>query len=311
MTTRKILFALICVTASGTGCKKSGGPTGGGGGGWLVGERGLMVNVQDDDPVGGYELGADVNLNAIACRYDAEAWVVGEYGTLLYTNNGGVDWEAQTVPTAANLRSLATQDDGPVFVGGDGTFLVTLDTGATWRDYGDGTTSFRSMSTAFLESGVVAISEDGGFWRFRDGVLERRTTLAGARAVHQTIGGDTIVVVGDGAMYKSVNGGATFQPLTVDPGYAFSDVRVNPDGSATAVGEYGVVANIDRYGSVAIQYLGAMSLHTMHIHHDTTGYAAGDDGQVFITEDQGLTWRLGPNVGRTVRGVDEIGFGHR
>jgi hypothetical protein len=41
------------------------------------------------------------------------------------------------------------------------------------------------------------------------------------------------------------------------------------------------------------------------------GYAAGDDGAVLITEDVGASWRLGPNVGQTVLGVDEIGVGHR
>jgi hypothetical protein len=32
---------------------------------------------------------------------------------------------------------------------------------------------------------------------------------------------------------------------------------------------------------------------------------------VLITDDMGKSWRLGPNVGGRVNGVDEIGFGHR
>ena len=35
-------------------------------------------------------------------------------------------------PIAA-LRALATQDDGPVFLAGNGTFLESDDTGVTWR----------------------------------------------------------------------------------------------------------------------------------------------------------------------------------
>ena len=64
-------------------------------------------------------------------------------------------------------------------------------------------------------------------------------------------------------------------------------------------------------GTVSVQSVGDHSLHTIHIHGDEVGYAGGDAGQVLITEDGGLTWRMGPNVGRSVRGVDGIGFNHR
>jgi photosystem II stability/assembly factor-like uncharacterized protein len=257
-----------------------------------------------DDSIGGED------LNAIACRYSGEAWIVGDLGTLLYTNNGGEDWEAQVLPTTRNLRTLATQDDGPVFVGGEGTFLVTKDTGTTWIDLGDGTTSFRSMSAAYANSGVLALAEDGGLWEYEAGALTKKLTLAGARAIHQTEGGDVIMAVGNGIM-KSINGGATFEPLVVDPSITFNDIRVNADGSAVAVGAGGAIANIDAAGTVAVQYVGASDLHTIHIHHDLNGYAGGDDGTVLMTHDLGLTWQVVANVGRTVRGVDEIGPGHR
>ena len=106
----RIHVAVLFVALAAIGCKKSG--TGGGGGGWLIGNAGLMVNVHDDVIVGEYELGSDANLNAIACRYAAEAWVVGDDATVLYTNDGGQSWLAQQVPTTAHLRTLATQDDG-------------------------------------------------------------------------------------------------------------------------------------------------------------------------------------------------------
>ena len=77
---------VACVAAA--GCKKK-GDGGGGGGGWLIGNAGLMANIHDDTLVGEYELGSTENLNAIACRYQAEAWVVGDNATVLYTSDGG------------------------------------------------------------------------------------------------------------------------------------------------------------------------------------------------------------------------------
>ena len=38
--------------------------------------------------------------------------------------------------------------------------------------------------------------------------------------------------------------------------------------------------------------------------------AAGVGGQIWLTRDSGWTWEMGPNVGRTVLGADEIGIGH-
>src|SRR5262245_24250543 len=196
----RIHLAVLFAALAAIGCKKKGdgGGGGGGGGGWLIGSAGLMVNIQDDVVVGGYDLGSEANLSAIACRYAAEAWVVGDDATVLYTNDGGTSWVAQTVPTTAHLRTLATQDDGPVFLGGDGTFLVTTDNGVTWTSLGDGTTSFRSMSAAQANTGVLALAEDGGLWSYDRGTLARRSTIAGARAVHQTPDGEIVMTAGAG-----------------------------------------------------------------------------------------------------------------
>jgi photosystem II stability/assembly factor-like uncharacterized protein len=308
----RIHVAVLVVALAATGCKKKGGgPTGGGGGGgWLIGSAGLMVNIHDDVLVGEYDLGSEANLNAIACRYAAEAWVVGDDATVLYTNDGGESWVSQTVPTTAHLRTLATQDDGPVYLGGDGAFLVTTDGGVTWSQLGDGVTVFRSMSAAHDKTGVLALSEDGGLWVYDRGTLTRRSTVHGARAVHQTPDGEVIMTAGAG-IARSLDGGVTWRALDVDKAIVFDDIRVNLDGTATAVGAEGAIANVAISGAVSLQYVGDKTLHTLHIHDDEVGYAGGDDGQVLVTEDSGLTWRVGPNVGRTVRGVDGIGFNHR
>jgi photosystem II stability/assembly factor-like uncharacterized protein len=306
----RIHLAVLFVAVAATGCKKGDGG-GGGGGGWLIGSAGLMVNINDDALVGEYDLGSEANLNAIACRYAAEAWVVGDDATVLYTKDGGQSWTAQAVPTTAHLRTLATQDDGPVFLGGDGAFLVTLDAGTTWNDLGDGTTSFRSMSAAQAGTGVLALAEDGGLWAYDPrGTLTLRSTIEGARAVHQTPDGSIVMTAGSG-IARSLDGGVTWRHFDVDPSIVFDDLRVNEDGTAVAVGANGTIANIGIDGVVTLQQIGDLSLHTIHIHGDEIGYAGGDDGQVLITEDAGLTWRIGPNVGRTVRGVDGIGFNHR
>jgi photosystem II stability/assembly factor-like uncharacterized protein len=309
------LVAFVCIAMAAAACKKSGGTGGGGGGGgWLVGSSGLMENLDANGKLGaGYDLGASQQLNSIACRYQGEAWVAGAQGTLLYTRDAGATWAAQAVPATGDLRAIATQDAGPVFVVGDGAFLVSSDTGATWQSLGDAHTLFRSVAAAQQGDTVLAIAGDGGLWQYA-GSLAQLTTLSGARTVAVSPDGDTALAAGHG-LWRSVDAGHSWQALVVDPALVFDDVRVGEDGTAVAVGSGGAIAMIAASGAVAVQHAGTADLHALHIADpdsvDATGYAAGDGGAVWITHDAGLTWLAGPNVGRTVLGVDEIGFGHR
>jgi photosystem II stability/assembly factor-like uncharacterized protein len=311
-------LAFVCVALAAVGCKKSGGGTGGGGGGgggWFTGSSALMENVTPDGtPSHGYDLGFSADLNGIACRYSGEAWVVGSAGTLLYTSDAGATWAVQPVPTKADLRTLATQDFGPVFIAGNGTFLVTRDTGATWTELGDGVAAFRSLTAAQDGQTVLALSDDGGLWAYDGAHIHRTATLAGMRAISVSPDGQLAIAAGNGMM-RSQDGGATWSPLAVDPRVTFDDVRLAEDGTAVAVGAGGAIANVGDDGAVAIQHVGTAGLHTVHLADaedaDPVGFAAGDGGQIVVTHDGGQTWTLGARLGSTVWGVDQIGDGHR
>jgi len=274
-----------------------------------------MANVDTKGVLGtGYDLGASERLNGIACRYLDEAWVVGDRGTLLYTSDAGESWEAHDLGTSANLRALATQDAGPVFVAGDGVFFAATPDYATgeakWAQLGDGVTKFRSLAAAQRGSTVLAVDDAGGVWSYAAGQLTKRATLAGAAAVAVSADGSTAIAAGTG-LYRSFDGGQTWSPLAVDASLAFDDVRIDDRGDAVAVGAGGAIARIDTEGRVLVQRVGTDHLRTLHIaSYDGVGYAAGDGGQIWMTRDAGWTWTAGPNLGRTVLGVDEIGAGH-
>jgi photosystem II stability/assembly factor-like uncharacterized protein len=328
----------VALAFASVGCKKdtapapSGGGGGGGGGGgsgtgsggggghnppaWLVGGGTLLAHVGTDSSVGeGDAPVSNVQLNGIACRYEGEAWVVGNAGTLLYTNDGGTTWTDAAIPTSADLRTLATQDDGPVFIAGNGTFLETDDTGATWRELGDGVAAFRSVAAAQDGGTVLAISDDGGIWTYDGASIARTATLTGAHAVALSPDGELALVVGEHAMWRSTDAGVTWASLPLVQMATFDDVRLDQDGNGIAVGEAGAVALLDPAGTITMTHVGTANLHTMHIGGwgsvGSSGFTAGDGGQVYITEDGGWNWTLGPNLGETVFGMDSIGEGHR
>jgi photosystem II stability/assembly factor-like uncharacterized protein len=75
------------------------------------------------------------NLDAVGMAAGTSTgWAVGDLGTILRTDDGGVTWVTQSsgFPTT-NLRSVAVVDPGTVFVSGDsGLVLRTTDGGTTW-----------------------------------------------------------------------------------------------------------------------------------------------------------------------------------
>ena len=315
---KAVLVCLGIALAFGA-CKKSGstGPTGGGGGGssWLVGTDGLMVDVTTDGSSHGYQLSSPETLNKIACRYAGEAWVVGNNGTLLYTDDAGATWRPQPVPTTANLRGIATQDTGPVFVAGDGVLLTSTDTGAHWTALGDGHTNFVAVAAAQGAETALAVSDTGAVFAIENHQLVSRGSFAGARAVAISPDGDSAIVVGDHLITRSSDGGRTWTPVAVGGNVRLDDVRIDESGEALAVGSGGTIAHITPGGAVTLQQVGPSDLHAVHIADDDdgaegVGFAAGDNGRVFITRNGGSTWIPGPTVNGTVLGLDMIGAGH-
>ncbi len=316
---KAVLVCLGIALAFGA-CKKSGstGPTSGGGGGgssWLVGTDGLMVTVSTSGYSQGYQLSSPETLNKIACRYAGEAWVVGDNGTLLYTDDAGATWRPQPVPTTANLRGIATQDAGPVFVAGDGVLLTSTDTGAHWTALGDGHTNFVAVAAAQGAENALAVSDTGAVFAIENHQLVSRGSFDGARAVAISPDGDSAIVGGDQLITRSGDGGRTWTQLAVGGNVRFDDVRIDETGEALAVGSGGTIAHITSGGAVTLQQIGVADLHAVHIADsddgvEAVGFAAGDSGRVFITRNGGTTWSPGPTVNGTVLGLDMIGDGH-
>ena len=99
-----------------------------------------------------------------------KAWIAGERGTLLLSEDGGATWAKQATGTEATLLGLSFKDGtfGCV-VGMDGTILQSEDAGKTWKAYEspvqtalynvalDGDTGL-----AVGDEGVILTSSDAG-----------------------------------------------------------------------------------------------------------------------------------------------------
>jgi photosystem II stability/assembly factor-like uncharacterized protein len=312
---KAVLVSLGIALAFGA-CKKSGGTGGGGGSSWLVGTDGLMVNVDTSGHSQGYALSSSETLHRIACRYAGEAWVVGAHGTLLYTDDAGASWRPAPVPATTDLRGIATQDSGPVFVAGDRVLLTSTDTGAHWTALGDGRTSFIAVAAAQGAETALAVTDAGAVLAIENQQLVSRGNFTGARAVAVSPDGASAIVVGDRLIARSGDGGHTWAAVAVAGDVRFDDVRIDETGAALAVGTGGTVAHISPGGALTLQQIGTADLHAVHLADrddgadEALGFTAGDNGRVFLTRDGGTTWSPGPTVNGTVLGADMIGAGH-
>ncbi len=73
-----------------------------------------------------------LTLNAIGFADNHSGWVVGNNGTILYTDNGGQSWSRQESKVKDDLKGLTVIDQKTVWIVGDRTLLRTMDSGKHW-----------------------------------------------------------------------------------------------------------------------------------------------------------------------------------
>ena len=249
------------------------------------------------------ELGATENLNGIACRYQGEAWVVGDTGTLLYTNDGGATWRRAVVPTNANLHTLATQDTGPVFVAGDGVFLTSNDTGAHWTSIAT-TSHFRSLAAAQEGETVLAVSDDGAVFGFEQRRAHAAATIPGATAVALSPDGQT-------AMSRATACRSRRTPAT--PGRRSRSTRSSrtSTSSTTRVTRSRSARTARSRGSTAASCRSSTSAPRTFTRSTSPTTATSTRAATRPVKAvrschprRRREWTVGPNLGRTVLGVD-------
>lgn len=140
-----------------------------------VGDRGHIL--LSDDGAKWRQVAAPVNamLNRVRFRDDKAGWAVGHDATILATKDGGETWALQHFDGAARpLYELLFLGEGRVAaLGGYGTYLLSVDDGATWEpqaspimDLGQHFNAATRLGDGTLliagERGLLVRSKDGG-----------------------------------------------------------------------------------------------------------------------------------------------------
>jgi photosystem II stability/assembly factor-like uncharacterized protein len=154
----------------------------------------------------------DVNLYGISYGDPDHVWVVGEFGTVMASSDGGRTWVQQHTPVESTLFGVRFLDVNRGFaVGIDSTILATTDGGATWK----------ALTAPISQRSYYDIM----------------------------VRGQNGWIVGDsGTMLKTTDGGATWaaEPLSIKLAANWiRAVAMSPSGSGLAAGSEGLVFRID------------------------------------------------------------------
>jgi photosystem II stability/assembly factor-like uncharacterized protein len=197
-----------------------------------VGEHGIVLLSDDEGKTYRQARSVPVSatLSAVSFADDKHGWVVGQWGVILATRDGGETWEKQRMDTAVDqplFSVLFTNAHDGIAVGLWSMLLQTHDGGKTWTKTTlpkppDGGKADRNLYHVFAdqkgalyiaaEQGIVLKSTDGGVnWDYLatggKGSLWSGVAMPNGRIV---VGGLL------GSLFQSSDGGATWQPLKTD-----------------------------------------------------------------------------------------------
>ncbi|MBW1807662.1 MAG: hypothetical protein JRJ87_05660 [Deltaproteobacteria bacterium] len=113
-----------------------------GGKSWQAQEYDATPPVVEGDGHGGISSAEEENegaaeearLNSVAFADDQHGWIVGEFGLVLYTEDGGTSWKRQRSASGKLMFAVHAIDAQNVIASGcEGTYMTTSDGGLTWK----------------------------------------------------------------------------------------------------------------------------------------------------------------------------------
>ncbi len=238
------------------------------------------------------------------------AFLVGDYGTIMRTKDGGNTWDYYNCNTTAHFNAVTFADDMTGYVGGHyGKLYKTTNGGDSW---------FRlecSISQDVFTS-ISFISPDTGFVLSVYGKLYK-TTDGGSSWTTANIGGDCVrffdsqngIITNSHAVFRTNDGGVTWEmselgPPVTDCAYASANIVL--------IAGYYMRRSID--GGITWNLVPDAPTHMFSIYFvdELTGYVGGSEGRIYKTTDAGLTWQLQSQNGQetilSIHLVGETGF---
>ena len=159
----------------------------------------------------------EARLNSVNFIDDKKGWIAGEFGLVLFTDDGGVTWKRQRSNVGKLMFDIRAIDDKRVVgVGSEGIFIETVDGGIHWKEVPTGA-SEHLLGVWPLAQKCFVVGRDGL-------VMVRDNAAAPFKRIPMKVFGwingvifrdDRNGFIGGGRGYlaKTTDGGTTWTPL--------------------------------------------------------------------------------------------------
>ena len=267
---------------------------------WAVGENGIILHKIGSSWITTGAEGVTTTLRSVFFPLNQYGWIVGDYGTILYTSDSGSSWKKQqTVPVTSHLNGVFAVNSVNVWaVGDNGTIIQSTDGGASWvatPSYG----SFRDVCFAKTEpskgwavgdNGVILHTEDGGTtW------LEQQSQTKSKLYSVYFLDDNNGWVVGEGNTIIRTRDGSNWEIVMSNPqGRLLRSVYFTDSNHGWVVGDFGTIYywNGSRWDSR--NWNTTKNLYGVQFIDSSMGWVVGDGGILINTRDGGLTWERIP-----------------
>ncbi len=238
-------------------------------------------------------------LYSVYFTNETTGWIVGDEGTILYTDNSGKTWNQQSSNQTAALLSVYFTDESNGWIAGShGTILKTGDGGTTWlrQEIGMLDTSFFDVffindSTGWIVGryGTIIKTEDkGANWTCQNSNTEELLLSI------YFINPDTGWIVGDRTLLKTTNGGENWISEDDWSYDTYKSVFFTNADTGWIVGGWNgakILKTTDGGENWIVEHDGfSENLRSVYFVNDSIGWIAGEKGTIFRTMDGGNCW---------------------
>lgn len=214
------------------------------------------------------------NLHDTVARGENEVWIIGDFGSVYYSCNNGVNWEKQNTGTEKHFFNASFLDNQNAWICGlQGIILHTSNGGKAWEEQ-------KSNTPRHLFS--ICFTDEKNGW-----------------------------AVGDmGTIIATKDGGATWTPMKKEQDVGYNGVFFTDSLHGWVIGEFGTILYTSDGGKTwkpqlckdiappedeeATMIMPMPTLYSINFKDKKRGFIAGIEGILLVTEDGGMKWKKIP-----------------
>lgn len=242
------------------------------------------------------------NLSAAADFdfHQSTAFIVGERGYVLRSEDAGQSWEELSTEVNENFNSVHIITKDTIILSSAEILMKSFDGGSSWERL-EISADVVLLKTFFVNTqvghgvckgGIIIKTTDGGnSWYITENANTSQSDFINVYFVNERIG----FASQSNIVLKTSDGGETWHSLSYDHYSIFSFFFLNENIGYIA-GDRVVYKTIDggesweRVGFVEMFYPGYPYIRGLFFFNSDLGYATGSSGRILKTEDGGKTW---------------------